>query len=43
MVETVGPQVCEMLVLGFVAYEVESFQFCLGGKDQEGPLRSSSW
>lgn len=25
---------CGMLVLDFVGYEVESFQFCLGGKDQ---------
>lgn len=41
--ETIGPQVCKMLVLGFVAYEVESFWFCLGGKDQERLLRRNRW
>lgn len=43
MMGTIGPQVCKMLVLGFVAYEVESFWFCLGGKDQERLLRRNRW
>lgn len=41
MMET--SQVCEMFALDFVGCEVESTQFCLGGKDQERLLGRNSW
>lgn len=43
MMETVVSQVCEMFVQDFVGYEVGSYHFYLGGKNQEWLLGRSDW